>query len=71
MDEVNRYWNAFERYKETAEQHEFRLLMALDIRLMPAYIDLKKNYTEEHAKLFIKAMQKVCARLGIEPEVTA
>lgn len=66
MEEVNRYWDAFTKYKETAEQHEFLRLFMLDAKLVPAYNDLQKNYTEEHAEIFIRVMKKVLDSLGIK-----
>lgn len=65
MDEVNKYWNAYEAFKETAEQHDFVRLLMLDSQLIPAYNDLKAHYTEEHAAIFIRGMKKVLASLGI------
>ena len=63
MEEVNRYWNAFAKYKETAGQHEFLQLFMLDTKLIPMYNDLKQNYTEEHAAIFIRVMKKVLKSL--------
>ena len=65
MDEVNRYWNAYEAYKETAEQHEFISLFTYDTILIPAYNDLKEHYTEEHAKMFIRGMKTVSSGVQV------
>lgn len=70
MDEVNRYWEALNRYKETAEQHEFVQLFMIDKILVPAYNDLCAHYDEDHAAIFIRGMKKVFDKLGIElPEM--
>lgn len=66
MDEIERMWNAFNKYKETAEQHEFMRLFVLDAKLTPAYNDLKKNFTDEHAAIFKRVMQQVFDALGIK-----
>lgn len=66
MEEIKRMWDAYEKYKETAEQHEFIRLFMMDARLVPAYNDLQKNYTEEHAEIFKRVMQKVLDSLGIK-----
>lgn len=66
MEEIKRMWDAYEKYKETAEQHEFIRLFMMDARLVPAYNDLQKNYTEEHAEIFKRVMRKVLDSLGIK-----
>lgn len=66
MEEIKRMWDAYEKYKETAEQHEFVRLFMMDARLVPAYNDLQKNYTEEHAEIFKRVMKKVLGSLGIK-----
>ena len=63
MEEVNRYWYAFEEYKEIAQQHEFMQLFIWDTKLIPMYNDLQQNYTEEHAAIFIRVMKKVLKSL--------
>ena len=68
MDEINRLWGAYDKYKETAEQHEFVHLLILDSLLIPKYKDLKDNYTEEHAEIFKRAMRMVLASLGALPD---
>ena len=65
MDEVNRLWAAFERYKETAQQHEFVRLLILDRQLIPRYEDLKAHYNEEHAQIFKRVMRNVLKSLGV------
>ena len=62
---VEYLWERFDEYKETAEQHEFVKLFALDMKVTPYYNDLKENYTEEHAEIFIRVMIKVLNSLGI------
>ena len=69
-EEINRMWEAYKRYKETAEQHEFVRLFMLDSRLVPAYNDLQNNYTEEHAEIFKKVMERVLSSLGVNWEGT-
>lgn len=66
MDEVNRLWDAYSRYKETAEQFEFVRLLILDSQLIPRYNDLKENYTEEHAEIFKRVMRNVLTSLGVK-----
>lgn len=68
MEEIKRMWDAYEKYKETAEQHEFVRLFMMDARLVPAYNDLQKNYTEEHAEIFKRVMRKVLDSLGIKED---
>lgn len=63
---VEYLWERFDKYKETAEQYEFLKLFILDMRIVPYYDDLKENYTEEHAEIFIRVMIKVLNSLGIK-----
>lgn len=64
-EKVEALWNKFEQYKETAEQHEFLFLLMLDTRLALAYNDLKNNWNEEHADIFIRSMENVIKTFGI------
>lgn len=66
MEEIKRMWDAYEKYKETAEQYEFIRLFMMDAQLVPAYNDLQKNYTEKHAEIFKRVMKKVLDSLGIK-----
>ena len=65
-ERVEYLWKKFDKYKETAEQHEFVQLFILDAKLVPAYNDLQENYTEEHAEIFIRVMTKVLGSLGVK-----
>lgn len=64
-EKVEALWNKFEQYKETAEQHEFLFLLMLDKRLTLAYNDLKNNWNEDHADIFIRSMENVIKTFGI------
>ena len=66
MEEVNKLWAAYEKYKETAEQHEFFRLLMIDSKVIPLYNDLKANYTEEHKDIFVRGMKKILESLGIK-----
>ncbi len=63
---VKYLWEVLNKYKETAEQHEFPKLMTVDIMFGPAYNDLQKNWDEKHAELFIKGMKMVFEKFNIE-----
>jgi uncharacterized membrane-anchored protein YhcB (DUF1043 family) len=64
-EEIERLWKVFDEYKERAEQHEFAMIAMFDIPLTSQYNDLKENWTDEHAKLFIKNMKFTFKMLGI------
>lgn len=64
-EKVEALWNKFGQYKETAEQHEFPFLLMLDARLTFAYNDLKNDWNEEHADIFIRSMENVIKTFGI------
>ena len=65
MEKVEYLWEKYNKYKETAEQHEFARLFILDMKLIPAYNDLHTNYNQEHIETFIRVMNKVLKSLGI------
>lgn len=66
MERVEYLWGKYRAYSRQAEQHEFVHLLMLDLTLNPAYNDLHSNYDEEHAKIFIRGIEKVLTRLGVE-----
>lgn len=65
-EKVECLWDKYSKYKETAEQHEFFHLIILDSKLIPAYDDLQINYSEEHAEIFVRMMEKVLESLGVK-----
>lgn len=60
MRRAQRLYDAFQRYKETAQQYEFFCIARLDSVINPAYADLQANYTDEHADIFINGLSKLC-----------
>ena len=58
MRDAERCWKTFEDYKEVAEQHEFPMLLVADIRILPAWKDLKEHPDKEHARIFIRGLTK-------------
>lgn len=59
-------WEQLNKFKDSAEQAQFPFLLMMDVQLVPAYEDLEKNWNEEHAEIFIKAMKQVFQKLGIK-----
>ena len=66
IEKIEEAWSNYERYKETAEQHEFPTLLMLDMKVKPYYDDLHKNWDENHAKMFMALMQKIGKHFGFE-----
>ena len=66
MEEAKRLWDLLDKYKETAEQHEFVYLLMLDSQLVPAWNDLQKNPDEGHAEIFVRVMKRVLDSLGVK-----
>lgn len=66
MEEARRLWQLFDKYKETAEQHEFIRLLMLDSKLVPAWNDLQANFDEHHAEIFVRIMKRVLDSLGVK-----
>ena len=65
-EEVEELWRRYNQFKETAEQHDFVKLIMFDAKLIPAYNDLQKNWSDDHAQKFINGMHIVFDKLGIK-----
>ena len=66
-EKVEEVWKKYNDFKENAEQHMFVQLVMYDRMLIPAYNDLQKNWSDEHAEKFINGMTKVVfKKLGIK-----
>lgn len=66
IEKIDEAWANFDKFKETAEQHDFPTILMLDLRLKPYYDDLHKNWNEHHAEMFMRAMQKIGKHLGFK-----
>lgn len=66
IEDVEREWAKFDELKETAEQYMFPKLMFWDVKLTPMYEDLKKNWDEHHALIFMKYMGLMFESFGIK-----
>lgn len=64
MQDVQDVANRWELTKERAEQHDFPIILFWDMKFTPLYNDLKKNWNEKHAKIFIDGMNKIIEKLG-------
>ena len=65
-DKCINYWNKFNEYKESAEQHEFITILQLDLYLTPRYKSLINNFNEEKGVKFIKVMEIIFEEFGIK-----
>lgn len=71
LETIEQAWKNYEQYKEHAEQHEFPDLLVTDFKFTPLYNDLKENWDEHHAEVFLKAFATVGKHFGFEvPIVT-
>lgn len=61
---VEKAWANFDKYKETAEQHEFPKLLMFDMRFKPLYDDLHVNWDEHHALVFMRGMEMLAKHFG-------
>ena len=64
IEDVNKAWSNYEAYKETAEQHEFLLIFMTDLKLVPLYKDLKENWNDHNAEIFMKCLGEVGKQFG-------
>ena len=71
IDMVKEVWSNYEKFTETAEQHDFPLLLTVQIKFQPLYKDLLENWDEDHALIFMKWMQEIAKHFGFKcPEFT-
>ena len=59
-------WEKYNNFKQIAEQHQFPTIFMYDIILEQTYKDLQENWSDEHAEIFIKGLNIVFNKLGIE-----
>ena len=65
--EVEVVWKKFIDRIDNMEQDEFTLLSRYNMKLTPYYNNLRKNFSNKHAKIFINLMtEDVFPRLGIK-----
>ena len=57
-EKVDKLYNKFKTYKNTAEQNELPIIYQLDIFITKAYNNLQKNWNDKHADIFIKGIEK-------------
>lgn len=65
-EQITIMWEKYNNFKQTAEQHQFPTIFMYDMILEPKYKDLQENWTDEHAEIFIKGLDIVFKKLGIE-----
>ena len=66
IEVVDEAWSNLNRFKETAEQHDFPKLLSIDTLLEPLYEDLHKNWDEHHAEIFMMWMFEFSKQLGFK-----
>lgn len=66
IEVVDEAWSNLDRFKETAEQHDFPKLLSIDALLEPLYEDLHKNWNEHHAGIFMMWMLEFSKQLGFK-----
>ena len=66
FEQCKKAWDKFSAYKDRAEQHEFVDLLMIDLKFVPLYNDLVKNWDPDHGRIFLNGMDKVFAHFGIE-----
>lgn len=66
IEDVDKAWARFNKLKEEAEQYMFVDIFLFDSKLTPYYNDLKVNWNEDHAKIFIEAMDAMFKHFGID-----
>lgn len=66
LEHIDKAWASYEKFKETAEQHDFASIAFWDFKTVPLYEDLHKNWDEHHAEIFMKGMKFLSSRFGFE-----
>lgn len=65
-EQIENLWKKWTDFKETAEQHMFVSILMVDTKLTGAYNDLMNNWDENHADIFIKAMNNILNKYGVK-----
>lgn len=63
---VDAVWAKWEKFKETAEQHDFIAIFKCDVVLIPMRQNLSQNWDVDHAHTFLKCMNSVFNIFGIK-----
>lgn len=66
IEMIDEVWANFDKFKETAEQHDFPMILMIDMKSKPLYEDLHANWDEHHAFIFMKWMQDVANLFGFK-----
>ena len=66
LEYIDKAWASYEKFKETAEQHDFPYILMWDLKLIPLYEDLHKNWDEHHAEIFMKGMAIISGQFGFK-----
>lgn len=64
MQDVDAVMEKWRQTKERAEQHDFPYILYWDMRFELLYKDLKRQWNDRHAALFIKGVEKITQQLG-------
>ena len=65
-EDVKLLWEEFGRIKDIAEQHDFPVLLAIDIKYTPFYNDLMNNWDDYHAQLFVYGLAESLKRFDLK-----
>ena len=66
IDTVETAWNNFTEFKNRAEQHDFPLLLRIDLEIRPLYDDLKDSWNPHHGEVFLKALALIGKHFGFD-----
>lgn len=64
MKEIENLYKEYEQAKERAEQYMFVLIALFDKTIQDEYNDLKRNFNEEHKKLFVKNVKFMLSKIS-------
>ena len=64
MKEVEKIYKEYEHAKDRAEQYIFPFIALFDNTIQKEYKDLKKCFTEEHKRLFIKNVKFMLSKIS-------
>lgn len=64
MQEVEKLYREYEQAKDRAEQYMFPFIALFDKTIQNEYDDLKKCFTEEHKRLFIKNVNFMLSKIS-------
>ena len=64
IEKIEQIWADFKQKADRAEQYQFPRIMYWQLKLEPLYKDLKENWNEDHANIFMRLLRFAYKDIG-------